>query len=718
MSTATSFRYSTPAGVTVERTETPLVYGAGIEALIDRLDHEKGAVFASGHEAPGRYSRWDVGFTAPLIEITGAGRTFAVTALNARGRVLLPVFAAALANHPHVESLARQADEVSGLLVAPVHEGPEEERLRRPTLLSVLRAALGAFASAEEPFLGFYGAFGYDLAFQFEPVLKGHARAGARELHLYLPDELTVVDHRRESVLLVRYEFAAGDARTEGLDRGGRAVPPVDAASRQAELTCDTSAEAYAAIVQRVREACRAGDVFEAVPSRTFVIGFNDGPAELFRRFRRENPSPYGFLIQLGDEALVGASPEMYVRVEGRRVETCPISGTARRGRDAMEDAERVRELLVSKKEESELTMCTDVDRNDKARVCRPGSVAVEGRRLIETYSRLFHTVDHVTGTLRDDCDGLDAFAAHMWACTLTGAPKPAAMQLIEDLEHSARAWYGGAVGMLRFNGSVNTGITIRTVRLREAKAELRVGATVLFDSDPFEEERETRLKAAAFLDALAGRRPVAEGLEVRAGAGAGKRVLFVDHRDSFVHTLADYVLQTGAEVTTYRAGFPLERLGTLRPDLVFLSPGPGRPADFGVPALVHYCAAEGIPVFGVCLGLQGMVEAFGGELGVLPTPMHGKSSLITNSRAGVFAGFPETFTAGRYHSLYTVEASFPQELTVTARSDDGIIMAAAHRRLPMAAVQFHPESILTLGDRLGHRLINNVVSGLTVRIV
>ena len=136
--------------------------------------------------------------------------------------------------------------------------------------------------------------------------------------------------------------------------------------------------------------------------------------AELFRRLRERNPSPYGFLINLGqDEYLVGASPEMYVRVEGRRVETCPISGTIARGQDAITDADRILELLTSKKDESELTMCTDVDRNDKSRICKPGSVRVIGRRQIEMYSRLIHTVDHVEGYLRDEFDALDAFLAH-----------------------------------------------------------------------------------------------------------------------------------------------------------------------------------------------------------------------------------------------------------------------------------------------------------------
>src|SRR5690606_23967243 len=265
--------------------------------------------------------------------------------------------------------------------------------------------------------------------------------------------------------------------------------------------------------------------------------------------------------------------------------ETCPISGTIRRGKDAIEDAEQIKALITSEKDESELTMCTDVDRNDKSRICEPGSVRVIGRRQIELYSRLIHTVDHVEGILRPGFDALDAFLCHTWAVTVTGAPKAWAMQFIEDHERSARAWYGGAVGLVGFDGGLNTGLTLRTIRILDGVAEVRAGATLLYDSDPEAEEEETHVKASALLDAI--RRPAGvEPERPRAYAtdvGAGRRILLVDHQDSFVHTLTNYLRQTGAEVVTWRAGFPHAELDRLRPDLVVLSPGPGAPADFDV---------------------------------------------------------------------------------------------------------------------------------------
>jgi anthranilate synthase len=187
--------------------------------------------------------------------------------------------------------------------------------------------------------------------------------------------------------------------------------------------------------------------------------------------------------------------------------------------------------------------------------------------------------------------------------------------------------------------------------------------------------------------------------------------VLLVDHQDSFVHTLANYLRQTGAEVVTLRSGFPAEAFDEVKPDLAVLSPGPGTPSDFDVAGTVDGLVRRGIPAFGVCLGLQGMVEYFGGALGVLDPPVHGKASRIRVVGGRIFEGLPAEFTAGRYHSLFALREKLPPVLQVTAETDDGVVMAIEHRTLPMAAVQFHPESIMTLADDVGLRLLANVMT-------
>jgi anthranilate synthase len=233
-------------------------------------------------------------------------------------------------------------------------------------------------------------------------------------------------------------------------------------------------------------------------------------------------------------------------------------------------------------------------------------------------------------------------------------------------------------------------------------------------DSDPDAEERETELKAAAFLDAL--RRPAPAPDDGPAFVGtAVRRVLLVDHLDSFVHTLANYLRQTGAEVTTLRAGFDPADLAGFGADLVVLSPGPGRPADFAMAALIDAALDADLAVFGVCLGLQGLAERFGAELGTLDSPMHGKPSevLVIGDGGAVLGGLPSRFRAGRYHSLFARRSTLPDELAVTAVSEDDVVMAIEHTTLPVAAVQFHPESIMTLDGAVGLRLVRNVVERL-----
>ena len=549
-----------------------------LDALTAELDSQRGVLLASSYEYPGRYTRWDMGFTNPPLVIVARGRDVVIEALNPRGAVLLAPIARVLTDLPAIARFDEDASSLRCTVREPEGRFPEEERSRQPSVFSVLRALVDLFASDADAHLGLYGAFGYDLALQFEPLRLCLERpARQRDLVLYLPDALLLVDHRREVATRRHYEFRVDGAATEGMPRNGTVV--AYAGSAAVERASDHAPGEYASVVRGAKESFRRGDLFEVVPGQTFFEAALDSPATVFARLRHRNPAPYGFLMNLGaSEYLVGASPEMFVRVEGRRVETCPISGTIRRGRNAIEDAEQIKALITSEKDESELTMCTDVDRNDKSRICEPGSVRVIGRRQIEMYSRLIHTVDHVEGTLRPGFDALDAFLCHAWAVTVTGAPKAWAMQFIEDHERSPRAWYGGAVGLLGFDGNINTGLTLRTIRVQDGIAQVRVGATLLYDSDPEAEEEETHVKASALLDAI--RRPDGvvpeEPRDSFTRTGVGKRVLLVDHQDSFVHTLANYLRQTGAEVVTWRSGFPHEDLDALGPDLVVLSPGPG----------------------------------------------------------------------------------------------------------------------------------------------
>ncbi len=703
--------FETAGGVSITATTSELDVASDLERLIDRLDSQRGLLLSSSYEYPGRYTRWDMGFVQPPLVLTSAGQDLVVEALNSRGEVLLPAISRQLANTVGIVGVETEKSRLTCSVERVSGRFDEAERSRQPSSFSAVRAITELF-STDQPHLGLYGAFGYDLAFQFEPIDLTLPRGDdQRDLVLYLPDELFIVDHDQGIAEHIRYEFEVDGVSTVGLSRDGVSAPyEPDLDMRPYR---DHEPGGYAEGVERARKYFARGDLFEVVTSQTFIERCPEPPSELFRRLKEQNPSPYGFLINLGhDEWLVGASPEMYVRVVGDRVETCPISGTIARGRDPIDDASQILALLNSEKDESELTMCTDVDRNDKSRVCVPGSVNVIGRRQIEMYSRLIHTVDHVEGRLRPEFDALDAFLTHTWAVTVTGAPKTKAMVFLERNERSARAWYGGAVGKIGFDGSLNTGLTLRTIRVLEGHAEFRVGATLLWDSDPAVEEAETELKASAFLDAIRQPRRAPTENTITPTCD-GVRVLLIDHLDSFVHTLANYLRQIGAEVTTKRAGFSLAEISPESYDLVVLSPGPGRPSDFDVAATVGAAIDVGLPVFGVCLGLQGIVEYLGGTLDQLDTPMHGKPSLVNVVGGRLFDNLGDRFRVGRYHSLYANRSSLPSELVVSAETDDGIIMAIEHQSLPIAAVQFHPESIMSMDEDVGIRLIEQVVSSL-----
>ncbi|MGO7158171.1 anthranilate synthase, partial [Rhizobium johnstonii] len=599
------------------------------------------------------------------------------------------------------------------------HEA-EEERSKMPTVFTVLGAVTDLFYSQADASLGFYGAFGYDIAFQFDAIdLKLTRPSDQRDMVLYLPDEILVVDNYAAKAWVDRYDFEKDGVTTEGKAGDIAAEPFVrtDAIPPKS----DHRPGEYAELVTKAKESFRKGDLFEVVPGQKFMERCDSKPSDISKRLKAINPSPYSFFINLGhQEYLVGASPEMFVRVSGRRIETCPISGTIKRGDDPIADSEQILKLLNSKKDESELTMCSDVDRNDKSRVCEPGSVKVIGRRQIEMYSRLIHTVDHIEGRLRDDMDAFDGFLSHAWAVTVTGAPKLWAMRFIESHEKSPRAWYGGAIGMVGFNGDMNTGLTLRTVRIKDGIAEVRAGATLLNDSIPDEEEAETELKASAMLSAIRDAKTGNSGRVQRdvASVGKGVSILLVDHEDSFVHTLANYFRQTGATVSTVRTPVPEEIFDRLNPDLVVLSPGPGTPKDFDCKATIKKARARNLPIFGVCLGLQALAEAYGGELRHLALPMHGKPSRIRVLEPGiVFSGLAKEVTVGRYHSIFADPSTLPREFIITAESDDGTIMGIEHAKEPIAAVQFHPESIMTLGGDAGMRMIENVVAHLARKV-
>jgi anthranilate synthase component 1 len=389
--------------------------------------------------------------------------------------------------------------------------------------IDTLRRLMADFRSPFVPDLprftgGAVGYLGYGAASWFEPVLGdlGSSDDGADEAGFMVFDTVLAFDHVQHRILIVAnaritadedleslYQFAT--AKIQFLERelernlshgnhdGGRAL----------EFSSNHTREQFEAQVRTAKEYIAAGDIYQVVLSQRFEADVDADPFTVYRALRHVNPSPYMYFIRMGSVSVVGSSPEMLVRVEGSRVETHPIAGTRRRGRNDEEDMRLAEELKRNEKERAEHVMLVDLGRNDVGRVCEYGSVRVPQFMGLERFSHVMHLTSIVEGHLADDRDRLDALVSCFPAGTVSGAPKVRAMQIIKELEPSGRGLYAGAVGYLDFAGNLDFCIAIRTVIMSKGKAFVQAGAGIVMDSNPAAEFEETRDKAKALLRAL-----------------------------------------------------------------------------------------------------------------------------------------------------------------------------------------------------------------------
>ena len=377
---------------------------------------------------------------------------------------------------------------------------------------------------------GLVGYLGYDVVRRLERLpTTSTDDLGMPELALMLVTDLAVLDHSDGSVLLIanvlrgavaggaEAAYADAVARLDAMAADlGKAVPPGLAVLEPAEappVTSNLPAGVYEDGVQRIREHIRAGDAFQVVLSQRFELASDVDALDVYRVLRATNPSPYMYLLRFaGRESpfdVVGSSPEALVTVTGTAAVVHPPAGTRPRGATPEEDARLAEDLLADPKERAEHVMLVDLARNDLGRVCVPGTVEVSGFMRIEYYSHVMHLVSTVTGTVEDGRDALDVLDATFPAGTVSGAPKPRAMEIIESLEPTRRALYAGTVGYVDASGDMDMAIAIRTAVLHQGRAYVQAGAGIVADSDPGTEEAETRHKARAVLSAIA----TAEGL-------------------------------------------------------------------------------------------------------------------------------------------------------------------------------------------------------------
>lgn len=393
------------------------------------------------------------------------------------------------------------------------------ERETRSDPLEFIEAFRARYKVAQRPGLprfcgGLVGYFGYDTVRYIEKRLAGVAKpdpVGAPDILLLLSEELVVVDSVLGKLYLVVYadptepgSHARALARLNALEKAlsapldvpvGAPLPPEQAVSEFGE-------EAFKQAVERAKRYIFDGDIMQVVLSQRMTQKFAAPPLSLYRALRSLNPSPYMFHCDFGSFHVVGASPEILVRLENGTVTVRPIAGTRPRGRTREEDEALARELLSDPKERAEHLMLMDLGRNDVGRVAEIGSVRVTENMVIERYSHVMHIVSNVEGRLRAGLDAMDVLRATFPAGTVSGAPKVRAMEIIDELEPSKRGIYAGAVGYLGFNGDMDLAIAIRTAVIKEGILHVQAGAGIVADSVPENEWQETRNKARAVLRA------------------------------------------------------------------------------------------------------------------------------------------------------------------------------------------------------------------------
>jgi anthranilate synthase component I len=390
------------------------------------------------------------------------------------------------------------------------------------TLRSLLAEYQAPFVAELPRFTGGgVGYLAYDTAAWFEPVtlqrLEEPAPDGlGDEAGFMMFDTVLAFDHVQHRILIIAnaritpdddlqalYQFAC--ARIAFLERELRRELSLTVADTRPslEMRSNTTRERFLEMVRTAKEHIAAGDIYQVVLSQRFETDVSTDPFTVYRALRHVNPSPYMYFIRMGKVSIVGSSPEMLVRVEGRHVQTHPIAGTRPRGRSEAEDLRLAEELKQSEKERAEHVMLVDLGRNDIGRVSEYGSVRVSKFMGLERYSHVMHLVSVVEGLLAEDRDRLDALVACFPAGTVSGAPKVRAMEIIAALEPDRRGIYAGAVGYVDFAGNLDFCITIRTVVMAGRRACVQAGAGIVADSNPEAEYEETRDKARALIRAL-----------------------------------------------------------------------------------------------------------------------------------------------------------------------------------------------------------------------
>ncbi len=469
------------------------------------------------------------GTAAPALYITGTGADFSIKALTETGKRMIGYLAKNSGRFDFCESVDFTAETITGTVAPSAGTIDERSRLKSTNQADVMRAVAFAFELASKPFrvtCGLLGALSYDFIDQFEKLPPNPEDILVNpDYELYFADNIFLMDHITSKGYAIVNVIITDDDRDGIIEDAQRCFDSYFETAKKQMPTAkpftgklpkggtDTCQNDYEQMVMTAKQHIIDGDIFQVVLSRTITEPCPNEPLDVYRTLRNLNPSPYMFYLNTQNTILMGASPELNLRVSGtdtgnRSVEIRPIAGTKPRGKvngkiDPDTDARYEAELKLDHKELAEHMMLVDLARNDIARVAESGTRIVDEMLIVEKYASVMHLVSNVKGILRKDLDALSAYLATMNMGTLSGAPKIEAMKIIRRLEKNKRGYYGGAVMYLTVDGQFDSCITIRSLQVKEHTAYIRAGAGIVHDSVPATEFEETGHKANSCLRAI-----------------------------------------------------------------------------------------------------------------------------------------------------------------------------------------------------------------------
>lgn len=644
--------------IVVERRERP-VMPDDAQAAIDEIAAGPGMGVWLGCDVAveGLYRREAVAALDPLLAFHLEGNLLRVVPHGGVGR--------GLAEHVAMLADFERVDGRLELRFAATTQAPHP-------LVGLLRRVLALFVEAPHE-LGLYGA----LAFDYYRLADGQP----------LPDD----SRQRLALMLPARLLFTGDAGARWVELCFPGVAPIDGVDAVLPIRAidrsrvDQPPGAHARAVARGVERMRRGELASLVLSQTFRRDVDADAAVAFAQLRRDNPYPAMFLLNLaGGERVFGASPDIQVHADTEWIETAPVCGTFRRGSDVLDDYEQAKALVNSAVDEASLAVCADSDRNDKATVCVPGSVELVARRRIHFFATIIHAIDHTRGRRRPGVDAFDIVLAHATPATVTGMPKAAARQAIDEIETEWRGWYAGAAVRIGADGTCDALTMLRFARLVDGRAEVRCGGSLLADSEPEREEEETRLKSETLFRVLAGASPRAARTTYR--PSAAHVIGYQDSGDPLAALMRETLVQAGCEIVdghtpSVSGDGPLDAMRAhLR-----------KAGRFGSIVINHSALA--------------LFESEGARLEALDPPEFGRTLECTAVADGFLSPLAH-FRIGVYATHVVREEQLPDRWTVAAIGSDRRVVAAVSDRGQIALV-CRPDSVLSMRGHAGLRMLD-----------